>query len=272
MSKEKEIKNYMGYKEALLEARKEVEGLISRYESIKAKDSYSETFQKARVMGYRDVLYRIGNLIAKYDNEGHNYTALNEINEAADNYVGHPEEVDEGITVSGRRDAFKDGAKWQMKKDFDFFTGQMGLYDPNMEVTDEEKIEALRFAYDLDAYMEGEGPNITDVVNGYYGGLLAQKKKDRTEHLAYPVTDTTKDKIEHYIASTFHTERPEPVLIETVEEGVRLGRQEYRDEMMKDALDGYISVGGKRRLITILDGMKDFKFGEKIKAIILKDK
>ena len=213
----------MGYKEALLDAKKEIDALIKRYSSIKPRDSYDETFQKARLMGYKDAIHRINVLIEKYDSESHDYTALDEINEAADEYVGHPEEVDEGITVSGRRDAFKDGAKWQMKKDFDFFTGQMGLYDPNMEVTDEEKAEALRFAYDLDAYMEGVGPNITDVVNGYYGGLLAQRKKEK-------------------------------------------------DDLMKDALDAYVSFGGKRRLISILDGMKDFKLGEKVKVIILKDK
>lgn len=34
------------------------------------------------------------------------------IQEAADNYIGHAPEIDEGIYVSMRRDAFKDGIKW----------------------------------------------------------------------------------------------------------------------------------------------------------------
>lgn len=36
----------------------------------------------------------------------------NKIQEAADNYIGHAPEIDEGIYVSMRRDAFKDGIKW----------------------------------------------------------------------------------------------------------------------------------------------------------------
>lgn len=34
------------------------------------------------------------------------------IQEAANNYIGHVPEIDEGIYVSMRRDAFKDGIKW----------------------------------------------------------------------------------------------------------------------------------------------------------------
>lgn len=217
----KDLKNLMSYKDALLDAKKEMEALIKRYSSVKLRDSYDETFQKARLMGYKDAIHRINVLIEKYESEKHEYPIFDNLNEAADTYAGHPYEVDESLTATCRRDSFKDGAKWQMEKDFNYFTGQTGLYDPNMEVTDEERLNALRYAYDLDAYMEGEGPCITDVVNGYYGGLLAQKKKEK-------------------------------------------------DDIMKDALDGYVSIGGKRRLISILDGMKGFKFGEKIKAIIIK--
>lgn len=34
------------------------------------------------------------------------------IQEAADNYIGHAPEINEGICVSMKRDAFKDGIKW----------------------------------------------------------------------------------------------------------------------------------------------------------------
>lgn len=34
------------------------------------------------------------------------------ITEAVDAYIGYPEEIDEGVSVSMRRDAFRKGAEW----------------------------------------------------------------------------------------------------------------------------------------------------------------
>jgi len=231
----KDLKNLMSYKDALLDAKKEMDALIKRYSSVKPRDSYDETFQKARLMGYKDAIHRINTLIEKYDSEKHEYPIFDNLNEAANNYAenNYLEFTETHYDVGGdsfetdvddkdaQVNAFKAGAKWQMEKDFNFFTGEMGAYDPNMEISDEDKLAALKYAYDMDAYVEGKGPCISDVINGYYGGLLAQRKKEK-------------------------------------------------DDLMKDALDGYVSIGGKRRLISILDGMKGFKFGEKIKAIIIK--
>lgn len=271
----KESRQLTGYKQALLDAKKEIEDLTHRYGSIKPKDSYAETFQDARLMGYKDAIYKINKLIEKYESEEHKYPGFDKLDDAADNYIGHPKEVDEGINVSMNREAFKAGADWQRKEDFDFFTGQMNPYDPNMEISDEEKLEALRYAYDLDAYMEGQGPCVADVVNGYYGGLTAQKKKDKIDFMVYPLLDTTKYKIDTYIANNFITDKivktDVNAIVHAMKEGVRLGREEYKNDIMKEAVDGYISVGGKRRLISILDRMKKFKYGDKIKAIIIKD-
>lgn len=37
------------------------------------------------------------------------------IQEAANNYIGHEPEIDEGCNVSARREAFKDGVDWFKK-------------------------------------------------------------------------------------------------------------------------------------------------------------
>lgn len=221
----KDLKNLMGYKDALLDAKKEMDNLIKRYGSVNPRDSYGETFQKARLMGYRDAIYRINVLIGKYESEKQEYPILDELNEVADAYAGHPYELDENLITTTRRDSFKDGAKWQMEKDFNFFTGKTGTYNPNIEISDEDKLAALKYAYDMDAYVEGEGPCISDVINGYYGGLLAQRKKEKDDSM--------------------------------------------KDDSMKDSTNEYVSIGIKRRLISIIDSIKCFKFGEKIKTIIL---
>ena len=53
------------YKQALLDAKKEIEELEKIYGAIKPKDVYEETFQYARLMGYDDALYRIEQLLEK---------------------------------------------------------------------------------------------------------------------------------------------------------------------------------------------------------------
>lgn len=55
-------------------------------------------------------------------------SCLPEIDEAADDYVGHPKEVYEGITVSSRREAFKDGAKYAFEKAADWFGNNAHRY------------------------------------------------------------------------------------------------------------------------------------------------
>ena len=37
-----------------------------------------------------------------------------QIDKVVDEYIGYPHEIDEGIDVSMRRDAFRDGAKWRI--------------------------------------------------------------------------------------------------------------------------------------------------------------
>lgn len=37
-----------------------------------------------------------------------------QIEKAPNDYIGHPYEVDEGLDVSFRRDAFKEGAEWRI--------------------------------------------------------------------------------------------------------------------------------------------------------------
>jgi len=39
-----------------------------------------------------------------------------DIKEQADNYIGHSKELDEGIEVTMRRQAFIDGAKWMLEE------------------------------------------------------------------------------------------------------------------------------------------------------------
>ena len=118
---------------------------------------------------------------------------------------------------------------------------KFGVYDPNIEVSEAEKIEALDYAYDLDSYMEGAGPNINDVANGYCGGLVAQKEKDKIKYLVYPLAKNTNDKIRSYIANNFiadtvvHTDVN--AIVHAMEEGVRLGREEYKNDMLKNAIE-----------------------------------
>lgn len=45
------------------------------------------------------------------------------IKEKADEYIGHPQEVDEGSDVSLRRKAFIDGAEWMLKKAYRWLSG-----------------------------------------------------------------------------------------------------------------------------------------------------
>ena len=37
-----------------------------------------------------------------------------QIEQVANNYIGHPYEVDEGVDVFSRREAFKEGAEWRI--------------------------------------------------------------------------------------------------------------------------------------------------------------
>lgn len=145
------------YKQALLDAKKEIEELEKIYGAIKPKDVYDETFQYARLMGYDDAIYRIEQLLEK-----------------------------------------------------------CGADD-------------------------------------------------------YPLAKNTKERIDTYIANNFITDKVVKTdvnaIVHAMKEGVRLGKEEMKEE----AVDGYVFVGHKRRLISILDGMKKFKYGDKIKAIIFKD-
>ena len=145
------------YKQALLDAKKEIEELEKIYGAIKPKDVYEETFQYARLMGYDDAIYRIEQLLEK-----------------------------------------------------------CGADD-------------------------------------------------------YPLAKNTKERIDTYIANNFITDKVVKTdvnaIVHAMKEGVRLGKEEMKEE----AVDGYVSVGRKRRLISILDCMKKFKYGDKIKAIIFKD-
>lgn len=66
-----------------------------------------------------------------------------------DDYVGRPKEVDEGIIVSSRRNAFKDGAKYAFKKAADWFGNNAHKY---MYIESHEY--SRDFGYDTDKLIE----------------------------------------------------------------------------------------------------------------------
>lgn len=45
-----------------------------------------------------------------------NESTANGLEEAANQYIGYPPEIDEGVITAARRIAFKDGAEWQKRK------------------------------------------------------------------------------------------------------------------------------------------------------------
>lgn len=56
------------------------------------------------------------------------------INEKANEYIGYPSEIDEGVDVSLRRKAFKAGAEWMLEEILKYF-------DEHSCYTDDDIIE-----------------------------------------------------------------------------------------------------------------------------------
>lgn len=66
------------------------------------------------------------------------------IKEKADEYIGHPQEVDEGADVSLCRKAFIDGAQWMREKLLDRICEELGAFS---------KLGFLGFAtYDVESF------------------------------------------------------------------------------------------------------------------------
>ena len=51
---------------------------------------------------------------------------------------------------------------------------------------------------------------------------------------------------------------------------VELARKEVKEQMMKDAIEGKV-VGGKCDLIHLKEGTSDYRSGDKVKVIIIKE-
>ena len=72
---------------------------------------------------------------------------------------------------------FKAGANWQELKDIRYWDNQTATFDPKIKPSHDEMKAASSYAFDLDSYIEGEGPNIHDVVMGFYGGVKWQREQ-----------------------------------------------------------------------------------------------
>ena len=91
---------------------------------------------------------------------------------------------DEGCWIDTQgptTDAFKAGAEWQKKQDIRSWDSRTATFDPDVKPSEDDKKAALSYAYDLDAYIEGSGVHINDVVMGFYGGLRWQKAQDQKD-------------------------------------------------------------------------------------------
>lgn len=75
------------------------------------------------------------------------------IEERADAYVGHPEEIDEFSSTTAKRQAFIDGAKEQRKIDIDKACDWLFLY-VGLYVNNEGYVETHELLGDLSKAME----------------------------------------------------------------------------------------------------------------------
>lgn len=98
----------------------EIKGYISNYKEIVAKinrndstwvDSVSMIDAKIDVLQH--VLFFLDTLEVK---EVQEEPVSNDLEEAANDYVGHAPEIDEDLSVYSNREAFKAGAQWQKEQ------------------------------------------------------------------------------------------------------------------------------------------------------------
>lgn len=94
------------------------------------------------------------------------------IEQLADEYVGHPEEIDEFSSVSIKRQAFIDGAMEQRKIDEESYEGKALLYAVN-KTAERAKKELIDKACEyikanVNSYIALVGPELNAIVSGAF--------------------------------------------------------------------------------------------------------
>lgn len=94
------------------------------------------------------------------------------IEQLADEYVGHPEEIDEFSSASIKRQAFIDGARTQKKIDEESYEGKALLYAIN-KTAERAKKELIDkdceyIKANVNSYIALVGPELNAIVSGAF--------------------------------------------------------------------------------------------------------